>query len=93
MGAIELGRIAEAVTSQYDTVNAVSMMAFIEALRWMSHTTGTIHLILDGAGYHFIKHIVPIYIKLNFTLTLTLNIKNLRMLYSFPLNSNRQLKL
>jgi len=52
VGAIELGRIAEAVTSQYDTVNAISMMDFIETLRWESHTTGTIHLILDGAGYH-----------------------------------------
>jgi len=52
VGAIQLGRLAEAVTSQYDTVNAVSMMDFLESLRWQSANTGTIHLILDGAGYH-----------------------------------------
>ena len=52
VGAIQLGDLAEAVTSQYDTINAVSMMDFIELLRWKSTTMGTIHLILDGAGYH-----------------------------------------
>ena len=52
VGAIQLGRLAEAVTSQYDTVNALSMVDFLESLRWQSTNTGTIHLILDGAGYH-----------------------------------------
>ncbi|MFK5986171.1 MAG: hypothetical protein QM479_12220 [Pseudomonadota bacterium] len=28
------------------------MVAFLESLRWQSSNTGTIHLILDGAGYH-----------------------------------------
>lgn len=52
VGAIQLGQLANAVSSQYDTVNAVSMMDFIESLRWKSTNTGTIHLVLDGAGYH-----------------------------------------
>lgn len=52
VGAIQLGRLAEAVTSQYDTGNALSVIDFLESLRWKSTNTGTIHLILDGAGYH-----------------------------------------
>lgn len=52
VGAIQLGKLAEAVTSQYDTVNAESMISFLESLRCKSTNTGTIHLILDGAGYH-----------------------------------------
>jgi len=52
VGAIQLGRLTEAVTSQYDTVNAVSMIDFLERLRWQSSNMGTIHLVLDGAGYH-----------------------------------------
>ncbi|MCN4144475.1 MAG: winged helix-turn-helix domain-containing protein, partial [Thiohalomonas sp.] len=32
-GAIQLGQLANTVSSQYDTVNAVSMMDFIESLR------------------------------------------------------------
>ncbi|MCN4145294.1 MAG: transposase, partial [Thiohalomonas sp.] len=52
VGAIQLGQLANALTSQYDTVNAVSMMDFIESLRWKSTNTGKIHLVLDGAGYH-----------------------------------------
>ncbi|MCN4144333.1 MAG: transposase, partial [Thiohalomonas sp.] len=52
VSAIQLAQLANAVSSQYDTVNAVSMMDFIESLRWKSTNTGTIHLVLDGAGYH-----------------------------------------
>ncbi|MCN4145226.1 MAG: IS630 family transposase, partial [Thiohalomonas sp.] len=46
VGAIQLGQLANALSSQDDTLNAVSMMDFIESLRWKSTNTGTIHLVL-----------------------------------------------
>lgn len=52
VGAIQLGRLSEAVTSQFEKVNGESMVIFLETIRWKSTNTGTIHLILDGAGYH-----------------------------------------
>lgn len=52
IGAIQLGNIAEAITSQYETINAESIMDFMCKIRAKFHTRKTIHLILDKAGYH-----------------------------------------
>lgn len=52
MGAIRLGHLAEAITAQYQTINGESVMAFLERVRKQYQTSGAIHLILDGAGYH-----------------------------------------
>ena len=52
VGAIRLGHIAEAVTSQYETVNGESVIDFMGILRTKNSGTGTINLIVDGAGYH-----------------------------------------
>jgi transposase len=51
VGAIQLGQIAEAVTAQYETINAESVINFMEKIRFQ-YEEKTIHLILDQAGYH-----------------------------------------
>jgi hypothetical protein len=53
VGAIRLGHLEEAVMDQYDkTVNGGSVVDFLTRTRDVYQTSGTIHLILDGAGYH-----------------------------------------
>jgi transposase len=53
VGAIRLGHLAEAVIEQYDkTVNGESIVDFLTKTRDVYSTSGTIHLVLDGAGYH-----------------------------------------
>jgi transposase len=51
VGAIQLGHIAEAITSQYETINAESIVDFIGKIR-SQYGSKTIHLILDKSGYH-----------------------------------------
>jgi transposase len=53
VGAIRLGHLAEAVIEQYDkTVNGESIVDFLTRTRNVYQTSGTIHMVLDGAGYH-----------------------------------------
>ncbi len=52
IGAIQLGHIAEAITSQYETINAESIIDFMHKIRTQFSTQNTVHLILDKAGYH-----------------------------------------
>lgn len=52
IGAIQLGHISEAITSQYETINAESIMDFMGKIRTQYSTKNTVHLILDKAGYH-----------------------------------------
>lgn len=52
IGAIQLGYISEAITSQYETINAESIVDFMGKIRVHFSTKNTIHLILDKAGYH-----------------------------------------
>ena len=53
VGAIRLGHLEEAVIEQYDkTVNGESIVDFLTRTRNVYQTSGTIHLILDGAGYY-----------------------------------------
>ena len=51
IGAIQLGHISEAVTSQYETINAESVMNFMDKIR-ENYGSKTVHLILDQSGYH-----------------------------------------
>lgn len=54
MGAIQLGHISEAITEQYETINAESVLSFMSKIR--SYYGGKrVHLILDQAGYHLSK--------------------------------------
>jgi transposase len=53
VGAIRLGHLEEAVIEQYDkTVNGESIVDFLTRTRNVYQTSGTIHMVLDGAGYH-----------------------------------------
>jgi transposase len=70
IGAIQLGHIAETITSQYETINAESIMDFMNKIRTQYKAKTTIHLILDKAGYHrsllVAKHASKRNIKLHF---------------------------
>ena len=52
IGAIQLGHLSEAITAQYQTINSESVKDFLSQVREQYQTSGRIHLILDGAGYH-----------------------------------------
>lgn len=51
VGAIQLGQLADTLTSQYDTINAESIVDFMEKIRF-HYDKKTVHLILDQSGYH-----------------------------------------
>ena len=52
IGAIQLGHLSEAITAQYQTINSESVTDFLGQVREQYQSSGRIHLILDGAGYH-----------------------------------------
>ena len=52
VGAIRLGYLDEAVIDRYDTVNGDSIIAFLNKVRLQYSSSGTLKLVLDGAGYH-----------------------------------------
>ncbi len=51
IGAIQLGHLSDAITDQYETINAASVIEFMGKIR-TQHGSKTIHLILDKSGYH-----------------------------------------
>lgn len=51
VGAIQLGHITETITSQYETINAESIIDFLGKIR-SQYSSKTVHLILDRSGYH-----------------------------------------
>ena len=69
VGAIQLGHISEAITSQYETINAQSIMSFMDKIR-EQYGTKTVHLILDQSGYNksllLPEHAAKLNIKLHF---------------------------
>ena len=68
IGAIKLGCLEKTVTSQYQTVNAESIIDFLGQLRGQYSTCRQLHLILDGAGYHRAKAVKEEAKKLNIKL-------------------------
>jgi len=68
VGAIRLGHLAEAIIDRYKTVNGESIVAFLERTRRFYHSSNTIHLVLDGAGYHRSLQVVEAAEKLNIKL-------------------------
>ena len=69
VGAIQLGHIEKAITSQYETINAESIIDFMNKIR-TQYESKTVHLILDKSGYHraelVAKKAAEINIKLHF---------------------------
>ena len=64
-GAIRLGYLGEALTHQYETINAVSIVDFLHKLRAQYSDYQRIHFILDGAGYHKANIVTEAANKLN----------------------------
>ena len=52
VGAIRLGHLADAVIDRYDTVNGESIIESLNKLRTQYLSSNTLHMVLDGAGYH-----------------------------------------
>lgn len=67
IGAIQLGHISEAITGQYDTINAESIINFLDKVRFQYGST-RVHLILDQAGYHRAVSVTEYAEKLNIKL-------------------------
>jgi len=68
VGAIRLGFLSEMVVDKYDTVNADSIVDFLNKTRESYLTSGTINLVLDGAGYHRSSKVAEEAKKLNIKL-------------------------
>ncbi len=67
IGAIQLGHIDKAITSQYDTINGESIMDFMDKIR-VQYGEKIVHLILDKAPYHRSKLVAERADKLNIKL-------------------------
>ena len=67
VGAIQLGHIADTITSQYETINAESIVDFMGKIR-AQHGSKTVHIILDRSGYHRASLIAEKAEKLNIKL-------------------------
>ncbi|MFC3123427.1 IS630 family transposase, partial [Agaribacter flavus] len=52
IGGIELGQLDRATVQDYDTINSDTICAFFDELKAKYPPNHTLHLILDGAGYH-----------------------------------------
>lgn len=52
VGAIDLNDLGSAIVNRYEKVNSETMQSFFETIRQKYPPKKTIHLILDGAGYH-----------------------------------------
>jgi len=69
VGAIQLGHLAEAITALDETINAESIINFMNKIR-EKYQTKKVHLILDQSGYHrsslVSEHAEKINIKLHF---------------------------
>lgn len=52
VGAIRLNHLSDAITHHYKTVNGDSIVEFLKQTRTFYRSSSTIHLVLDGAGYH-----------------------------------------
>lgn len=68
VGGIELGNLENAVIESYDTVNAHSIMDFLERIKAAYPRAPNLHLILDQAGYHRSHAVKEAAKKLNITL-------------------------
>jgi len=68
VGAIRLGHLSDAIIDQYKTVNSESIVTFLKKTRDVYHTSGTLHIVLDGAGYNRSEQVVSMAEKLNITL-------------------------
>lgn len=67
VGAIQLGHLSQAITAQYDKINAESIINFLDKVR-VHYGSTRVHLILDQAGYHRAVSVAEYAEKLNIKL-------------------------
>lgn len=58
VGAIELNNLSAAVFDQFKTVNGEAIIEFFRKVRSAYASMASIHMVLDGAGYHRSKEVV-----------------------------------
>jgi hypothetical protein len=68
VGAVWLNHLTEAVVHDYETVNGSTIMDFLEHVKQKYLSSHTIHLVLDGAGYHRSKEVKDKATELGITL-------------------------
>jgi transposase len=68
VGAVRLNHLAEAVVHDYETVNGSTIMDFLEHVKQRYLSNNTLHLVLDGAGYHRSKEVKDKAAELGITL-------------------------
>jgi len=68
IGALGLDNIAKTIVGDYKTINGEAIVNFMKLIRKKSKVTGTIHLILDRAGYHRSEEVVNASAKLDIKL-------------------------
>jgi transposase len=68
IGALNLSKLSKPIIASYTTVNGDSIVDFLHQIRKYSKIKGTIHLVLDQAGYHRCAEVVNAVAKLNIKL-------------------------
>jgi transposase len=68
IGALDLSRISKPIVASYTTVDGDSLVDFLHQIRKYSKIKGTIHLVLDRAGYHRCLDVINTAAKLNINL-------------------------
>jgi len=58
VGAIDLNDISSAIVKRYEKVNGETMQAFLKTIREKYTRETTLHIVLDGAGYHKSKDFI-----------------------------------
>jgi transposase len=68
IGALSLSNVSKPIISSYTTVDGDAIVDFLHQIRKYSKIKGTIHLVLDQAGYHRCFEVVTAAEKLNMKL-------------------------
>ncbi len=58
VGAIELNNLSAAIFDQFETVNGLAIIEFFRKVKSAYTSKSVIHMVLDGAGYHYSKEVV-----------------------------------
>ena len=68
IGALNLSKMSKPIVASYTTVDGDAIVDFLHQIRKYSKINGTIHLVLDQAGYHRCAEVVNAATKLNIKL-------------------------
>lgn len=68
VGAVSLNNVANPLVASYESINGETIIDFLYFIRKHSSITGTIHLVLDQAGYHRSADVISAAKQLNIRL-------------------------